>query len=183
MLIFILATVWIQVVFNANGGNIGASASRITSYVCTVIDPNFGFVLFCLFYRNFLGGNTMFPGIGNELLLPMFISFLLALFAFLFIEGGSDFEAVSTYFWLLIFGGKRITDDANTRVSLFNNSTLEEDEELTYVDDPSKTRESLHVREIKGSLDDDVVRKRSASRMFLKGRDSITESTLFLLVN
>ena len=159
MLMYAICVAWLEVVFQGYNGNIGASGSKFMTVILSIVDPNFGFAAFVLFKRNFLGATSMHHGIEWIVVPGIIISFLISFLLFLVIECGNDIEAVMSYMWHSLFGGERQQDEANTRKSMFQGDTNEDDMEFS---DDSRTATGREVKperrlRAKGQMDPDIV--------------------------
>lgn len=185
MLMYVMCVLWLNIVFVSSNGNVASTPSRIMTFICAFLDPTFGFGLFALFKRNFLGATSMHPGIENSILPAMVASMGLMLFLLLFIEGGNDFEAFFSYCWLRVFGGDRVTDDFNTRTSIFGHETLtnDQDEDMQIDESGGKGRASFaEPRErMVGEIDPDIKEeKRRVATAFMEKRLSLVDHAIFI---
>lgn len=176
---------WLQIVFQVNQGNFAANFSQAMSFLCTIIDPVFGFGLFVLLKHNFLGAQSMHPGIEWNSVPAIFAAGVLMFIIFMMIEGGTDVQAFMTYLWLKTCGGTRTTDDGNTRTDPFEPETGNDDG-MDLDEDTDSSRQSTVQRRkrLTGQLDPDIlaekerVREVDISKKLVKSEHTIFISEL-----
>lgn len=94
---YILADLWVIIVFVSAQGNIENTASVTVGFICSVLDPSFGWFLVILFQNDFLGATTQNPGKSTFEIAALYLvgmalgGALNFLFFALYLEGGYSY--------------------------------------------------------------------------------------------
>lgn len=187
MVMYVTITVWVQIVYTANGGNMGATSSKLITFILSVLDPTFGFSFFLLFKHNFLGATTLVPGIQWTLIPPMALSAVVSMIMLVSIEFGTDISAVAGYWWLKCCGGEKDTDDSNTRASIITPGGMAKDEMFVEDGIASDGAFGLHrataTRQLRvaGQDDPDIIRERQrVEGIYQSKRLSKSDHSIFI---